>query len=695
VNGVGSAVRNYRIYRAWPTPALVDRFGGLDMARWKIPVVGRWGSVETGLKFPLMNVQYNMETHLVYGPVFCGNYRINSNCGYALSQAASKRLLSIREPETRGSSGFMRHYELVVNQYRFMGRQVKNLGARNGEIFPVSFTPFIAGGYPSHIRKWVKFFTSHITPETDKFAALEKWVNEPRKVKKLRVRIFAKHFDIRNKAYHMLKGRGYADYKLKPGEKLAHGKQLRCIGELGEKSAFAMGPFMDKFKSIFEHKFHLFGGYCQFIPGPFKDMMSDMVSEMVNAKKVRMFFFSDDSVVSIQCIDGTYMANMDIRACDGSNFAPVFQLLRHAMMHDVTLLAEIEETFLQLTRPCRLVDLTDTHFKKRYVEVSLAPGQYTLYSGSTLTTAINDLANTLIFISVAKSVNRRGIRMAQVAALIEAAAAQCGFVVKLQEARAPEHIQFLKHSFTRFQDRYEPWVNIGVWLRFGASDSPILGVKKHKFPLKERCVSMNLEVIQSRSNWGLHCISESFSYWAERHKSDLHKTVAGKWSLDLDRSYGSVVNRIPDEAICERYSCSLTSLHELCDLIRNCALGDHIVHPLIHKIFNIDYGYEAGTDDLLERVPNLKSHPHVRFQRTNTLVHCTEQDHRVELRNMSKRFPEPAYPFIKGKKMVYMDEFVKTISRIPWRNRSQWQKQVSAAFDEMWSVSSGQAALSL
>jgi hypothetical protein len=141
-----------------------------------------------------------------------------------------------------------------------------------------------------------------------------------------------------------------------------------------------------------------------------------------------------------------------------------------------------EDDMKRLIEQCKLaIKVYDVNDRNRYVK--LLPHGPRLYSGSTITTLINNLANILICKAIAESVALNG------PADIVAAAARVGYVVTCEKCETPEDIQFLKHSpVVDTAGNLRAMLNLGVLLRASGVCRGELPGKKY-VPEKQRAAS--------------------------------------------------------------------------------------------------------------------------------------------------------------------------------------------------------------
>lgn len=367
-------------------------------------------------------------------------------------------------------------------------------------------------------------------------------------------------------------------YKPKNGELLAPGKYLRGVGDLTCNGSTKLGYFMDLVKEVFALPFHVADGCATFIKAPDRDALKDVFHQLLCPKGVVFYYFSDDSCISVECDDGTFTANVDISACDGSNYKPVFDVLKEAMSVGAQFQADVDGAFDQLELPCSVYSHMWTQ------KVKLVPNGPVLYSGSVLTTSVNNMANLLIFMCIMKLMTPVGNRrVGDMPRIIERAAEMAGYIVKVDICKTRGDIQFLKHSPCLVDGTIVPVLNLGVWLRgFGTFIGDLPGSSKVGY--EERARMYNSDVIKSRCHAGNHILARSFDHLI------VNRTLIKNLSLEHYNSVGGSDVFVPTEELCLRYGCTVPELEELCYFISISDVNDFVEHPLLSVMMAKDYG---------------------------------------------------------------------------------------------------------
>lgn len=246
-------------------------------------------------------------------------------------------------------------------------------------------------------------------------------------------------------------------WKLKRREWKKPGKKGRGIGDLGVAASlrgFRLTNFLKTAQAdtIVNYK----GGKMMFCKSPDPFALKAAFEELIEPSG-RFFFlyFSDDSCLSIRVGGEIWRYNLDISSCDASHGPTIFETLVDVVpercKHDMRLLVR------QCQTPLR-VDSTNKYGKKK--KLVLRPKRPMLFSGSTITTAINNIANLKICVAIADAVITCD-------ADIERAALSVGYILTgTRRLERIEDIQFLKHSpVLDTNGRYQPMLNLGVLLR--------------------------------------------------------------------------------------------------------------------------------------------------------------------------------------------------------------------------------------
>jgi hypothetical protein len=251
----------------------------------------------------------------------------------------------------------------------------------------------------------------------------------------------------------------YTTYKLKKAEWAKNDKIARMIGDL-KVPASLQGFRVTKLlkQAMEENDLHINGGVISFCAKPSTAAL-DSVFERLDNPPGRFFivYFSDDACAAIRQPDGhVFRANLDISKCDASHGPSIFESITTITGNDVA-----NEDITTLVNQCKTpIRVYDKATRKRYVQ--LAPTRPKLYSGSTLTTCVNNFANINIGVAISEIPVGTYISSQTITKAVE----QTGYIMTVVECEMFEDLQFLKHSPVLDKDGvWRPLLNIGVLLR--------------------------------------------------------------------------------------------------------------------------------------------------------------------------------------------------------------------------------------
>jgi hypothetical protein len=377
----------------------------------------------------------------VFGPAFTHDGRIYARSDLNLSAAAT-RLFAARL-ETNG----LTHWDLRQNQEIFVHRHKKIL---------TDFGHMLCQNVHEEVHNVI-----------DQAYEL---VSRPHQKKRLRIRALTDLLE-GNKIFSETWMQSTAG-NVKGEEWAKPGKYPRLVNDLTTPASLLGGVATSVLKDLLsQESFKYKGGEAIFVKSPDSEKLGLAFTTLIKSSHPVFLYFSDDSVLGIT-IDGTRrFYNIDIATADGSHTKSAFDCL--------TMLSRgcLRTTLRRLVRQCQTNLVLKTRKTKKRVEFKVS--EPTLYSGSTLTTLVNNVANLLIFMSV-MDVEIGGEND------IMAAAAVSGYNVTIDTCNSIEQIQFLKHSPHPLNDSFFPVINIGVILRLsGVCKRDVPGSKR--IPLGKRC----------------------------------------------------------------------------------------------------------------------------------------------------------------------------------------------------------------
>lgn len=243
--------------------------------------------------------------------------------------------------------------------------------------------------------------------------------------------------------------------KMKKNEWAKQGKKPRCIADLGVAASLQGFVTTSYFKKAMASKeFVLNDFHIQFCAKPEPSLLTSIFSKLLNPPgRGYLVYFSDDSCLSYRYKGEVYIYNMDIKSCDASHGASIFDSLL-TITPDIARY-DMERLVRQLCLPIRIHSKSD---KSNFVVLKAKTPK--LYSGSTITTLLNNFANLNIGIAIAESLT------ADTRPDPIQAAETVGYMVELQACETMYDIQFLKHSpVYDTTGRMRALLNFGVLLR--------------------------------------------------------------------------------------------------------------------------------------------------------------------------------------------------------------------------------------
>jgi len=232
------------------------------------------------------------------------------------------------------------------------------------------------------------------------------------------------------------------------------GKVPRCVADLGVDASM-IGAWLANAMKITMHDFpydtpQLFMWYCP--TASYQNLLRAFGILQYPRSTWTVVLFSDDACLAYYDGSTVVYYDLDISSCDKSHGLVLFELLYLWVPQHL----HVELTFLleQLQGKLRVRSVAN-----RRSFVDLLPRQPVLYSGSVLTTVVNNLAVMLIGIAISQSPGAT-------VALIQQAAQRAGYLVTVKQHTKFEELQFLKHSPVRdVHGNYQPVLNLGVFLR--------------------------------------------------------------------------------------------------------------------------------------------------------------------------------------------------------------------------------------
>jgi hypothetical protein len=246
-------------------------------------------------------------------------------------------------------------------------------------------------------------------------------------------------------------------YKIKKDEWAKPGGKLpRAIGDLGIRASLQGAWITHKLKTAqYNCPIDYGGGQIVFCKEPRTAMLQSVFNNLISPPgRFYFVYFSDDSCLAVRREDGSVdRYNLDIKSCDASHGPGLFRAMREVTPKPLQ--SGVDRLIKQLTLNYRVYNPS---LREEFVEFKSARAR--LYSGSTLTTTVNNVACLLIALNIAdtKQINKDSL---------ETAAAAAGYLLTgTDRLENIEDLQFLKHSpVMDIHGVYRPVLNLGVLLR--------------------------------------------------------------------------------------------------------------------------------------------------------------------------------------------------------------------------------------
>lgn len=382
---------------------------------------------------------------------------------------------------------------------------------------------------------------------------------------------------------HTWQSRGRkTEYKLKTMEVAKPGKIPRLIGDLGVHASlqgFRLTSFMKK--AMANNVIHHNEGIIQFCPTPDPFCLEEVFDKLINPPG-RFYFvlFSDDSCLAYRSGNKVLRFNVDISSCDASHTESLFMAMRS--LFPVELQAEVDQLIDQCRAPITVYD-RNTPLGTRRRKVTLKPKTPRLYSGSTLTTIINNVANIIIAHSISASEITCGEDIIK-------AAARTGYIVTCEDCDDWHKLQFLKHSPVRCSDGVvRPLLNIGVLLRLsGRCKGDLPGSKK--IPMKERARAFQASLLHGAYPKARFTLIDKMKANAGAPTPLYDDFVAPLLSYKVVDRVEYPVFHVPSHELWQRYGLDALQIAELECEFASCSYGDHYQASGTNRVLECDYG---------------------------------------------------------------------------------------------------------
>jgi hypothetical protein len=361
--------------------------------------------------------------------------------------------------------------------------------------------------------------------------------------------------------------------KLKLFEIAKPGKAPRLIADLGVEASLIGGFVCKKFKECMA-SFRTPGCYSEYIESPDIASLTRVFDKLINLTDKMYFpYFSDDSCISLRCSDGVFLANIDISSCDGTHTTAIFEWAQSLLLD-----TPMYDNFLRCMHQLQLPLVMSSSAGDRSHIFRLYEGGYQLYSGSTCTTLVNNVA-CLLFSTAVSQYDFRKVKREEVPEILSRIISGCGYKVTIDVCSSPQDLQFLKHS-PNIQNL--PWLNFGPILRS-------MGIAKFGYIPRTRGVSRDLKTqcfyFEQSKIKGL-CNAGSSAYI---------RLLAEKYNVTTDDTWSTI--NVDERDLISRYKCTVEDYHEFLSIERDSGFGYLKRCRFSDLVFSKDYGLELGVAD--------------------------------------------------------------------------------------------------
>lgn len=372
-------------------------------------------------------------------------------------------------------------------------------------------------------------------------------------------------------------------YKLKKFEWAKPGKYPRAIGDLGV-SASLLGFMLTEYlkAGMAREPFYYLDSQAEFVKKPTQKLLVSTFEKLIDPPK-RIFFayFSDDSCISIRVGAEVYVYNVDISSCDASHGPELFEAMCDIVPEGLQ--SDMRRLVKQLTKTVYLASKSKVKKERIYLKMD----EPTLFSGSTLTTVLNNLACLLMFRSFAET-QFTGSRTDVKDQLI-AAAESAGYKITIDVCLKEGHIQFLKNSPVKDIDgKRRALLNVGVLLRMtGVCHGDLPG----RGPLEERARNFQANLLRGAYPRAHFTLVDAMKQSAGGVTSELemNKLLKGKLNYKVVLEEEDEEFSVDSFEICKRYDMDLGAYQELEELLGGAGFGEVVSCEAADTILETDY----------------------------------------------------------------------------------------------------------
>ena len=526
------------------------------------PVVGAEFFRDGELRFVNFAPRADGSYRTHFGPCISHNAVVYADNSHNLSLAL-RRLTGEREPEQPGADALLR-----TAQEDFIAR---NLGVFD------ELRHMYAPYFEDYLGAYEEARVHHADPHEKKMLRIAAWSEIEEKNTP-----FSTDLPIRS-----------VRVKQKPIEYAKPGKKPRCIGDLGVAASlqgFRLTHFLKTAQDgvAFEYR----GGTAVFVKSPDPHRLEEAFLNLITPPGRAYFvYFSDDSCLSMRHGAAVHLFNLDIKSCDASHTDSLFDLLEYIIPEGLA-----KDDIQLLTRQCGLPIRLVCKEDPRLV-VILRSVCRVLFSGSVLTTAINNLANLLIFISIMQGDYDPTLVEGE-CVYINAAARRAGYLLSgTTPLGCPEELQFLKNSpVLDVTGVYRPMLNFGVLLRaMGTCHGDLPG----RGELKPRAEAFSRGLLRGCYPFTSSDLTDAMWDTLGSGSEVLDRHTVESLAFKVEAASGYPTYRVDPLSFARRYKLDAVDYTELLETVCRLRFGEHYSGPCVNAILDVDYGltsveYGAG-----------------------------------------------------------------------------------------------------
>jgi hypothetical protein len=484
----------------------------------------------------------------VFGPAVSHNGVIFCNCNSCVAYAL-RRLTAVRLPEQPGMDA-----SLFAQQDLFF--------LENRSVFASLCLNYVRH-FSDYRGREEEGREHHADPHDKRDLRIQAW------------RELCESGDVVNTGHTWL-SQGKVNMKFKNAEIAKPGKRPRSIGDLKVPASLAGFRVMGMLKEAqAAEEFEYLGGHMRFVKSPNPHVLEDVFRKLIDPPGRYYFcYFSDDSCFSLRVGSKVLLFNLDISTCDASHGPSVF--LQLELNTPVCALADVRVLVDQACAPF-VIRSRVCGSRERVVLQPLKPK---LYSGSTITTAINNIANQAICVALAQMIYLGPQSIVD-------AAARAGYVLTGVEPLLDySQLQFLKNSpVYDLNGDLRPLLNIGVLLRAsGVCHGDLPG--RGDLALRARRFQQGLlQGAYPRVSFPLLVNMRSACGGVEPFEES---TRIFRYKVDQAEDYPSF--KCSADAVYRRYSLTTAQISQVDEDFGRSTFGECTANDALATILSLDYG---------------------------------------------------------------------------------------------------------